>query len=61
MKQSKMVKSLWVQGGNLRDAMLRDPQPIKWYGKGKVIARDIAQALAFLHRHDMVSSMAIAG
>ena len=38
----------------MREAIKRNPFSLSWYQKGKVIARDIAQGLAYLHKHKMV-------
>ena len=38
----------------MREAIKLSPYSLSWYQKGKVIARDIAQGLAYLHKHRMV-------
>jgi hypothetical protein len=38
----------------MRDALLQNPSCLKWYAHGKAIARNVAQGLAYLHKHDMV-------
>ena len=43
-----------LQGGSMREAIKRSPYSLSWYQKGKVIAHDIAQGLAYLHKHKMV-------
>ena len=50
-----LMKCCTRQGGNLREAMSREPVGMGWYNSGKAIARDLAMGLAFLHRHRVVS------
>lgn len=42
----------------MREAIRRNPSSLGWYTNGKVVARDVAQGLAFLHSHRMVSHTA---
>lgn len=47
--------SVHLQGGNLTEAIQHNPKAMQWYQNGRKIARSIAQGLAHLHSHEMVS------
>lgn len=54
------LRLVWdvVQGGNMRVSAKRSPQDLSWYRHGKIVARDVAQGLAQLHRRGLVSHIA---
>ena len=43
--------TVWVQGGDLRQALTQAPAQLHWYNQGASVALDIIKGLHFLHKH----------